>query len=896
MNANGVPADTFMNIFQDPMFVNPEAGDFHLRPGSPCIDAGNPESPLDPDTTVCDIGAYAFLLYVTVRSPDGSEAWMVGETDTVRWFSIGFPGNVHIELNRNYPSGAWDTLAANEPNSGAFLWQVTEPATSHARVRITSIDLPEVADTSDADFNIFLPLTQVALANPASGYEAAYDEEVNYCWHPVEGATLYRIQWDDSVSFSAPEEATTLTDTCFAHTIVPSRTWFWRVRAESFRAGPWSEPDSVIVVRNLSDQWINTAGGSWFDSTNWDPPQVPGPLDTALITLPGEYTVTINGGNAHIGRLILGSGLLADTTTQTLSVNCALCSLFVHGGIVIHANGILSVGQSGYVSLSGSNILMQDSGQVALSGSANLSIGATNTLEIMSGTLDLSGNSNISNGGIVINAGVISRNGAGESTISSNYWDQDAGSDSSLLINAGTLAINAPDSAVMVSTVVIESGAELEIQSGLFKATSTITGEGALTLSSGIADVAGNFPFTGTLNVLGGAVNFHPQAWVSMGSFRIESNASFTSSVDIFASVVNMNGGTTNANLSAFNRYNWTAGSFFGPSESVFTINPGCSLFVSGTGAKNLDTRDLIIDGIASMSGSGIFSLLNGSSVATSPSCTLTIGDSFTITGAADTLYNRGQMFIQAPLDTCFINVFLWNNPAGRTPGTIDILESRVRCDRIRNDGSIHLHDQVHIWSSHDCVNNGLIDLSNGSIWTVDDTLLNMPSGNLSLFGDATISGLGTLINQGTMSREGGGLRTPANSVISTIFYNESQFDVEADTMSVVNAGANLDTIHIFSGAVLRLNSNFDEDLNGGYIWNEGQLVHTINNVTIRRDGSYVVLRWSPISGVTRYDIYAAAGPDDQYSIIGIIYPSEPLEYPTSTTQTKRFYRVIPIY
>ena len=61
VNANGDPCDTYMNLFMDPLFVDPGNFDFHLTENSPCIDAGNPD-PIyyDPDGTVADIGAFYF--------------------------------------------------------------------------------------------------------------------------------------------------------------------------------------------------------------------------------------------------------------------------------------------------------------------------------------------------------------------------------------------------------------------------------------------------------------------------------------------------------------------------------------------------------------------------------------------------------------------------------------------------------------------------------------------------------------------------------------------------------------------------------------------------------------------------------------------------------------------
>ncbi|MDP8201387.1 MAG: T9SS type A sorting domain-containing protein, partial [Candidatus Tenebribacter burtonii] len=48
------------NINVDPLFVDPENGDYHLTEYSPCIDAGNPNSPFDPDGTIADIGAFYY--------------------------------------------------------------------------------------------------------------------------------------------------------------------------------------------------------------------------------------------------------------------------------------------------------------------------------------------------------------------------------------------------------------------------------------------------------------------------------------------------------------------------------------------------------------------------------------------------------------------------------------------------------------------------------------------------------------------------------------------------------------------------------------------------------------------------------------------------------------------
>ena len=42
------------NINEDPLFNNPDDGDFTLQPNSPCIDAGNPETEYDSDGSIAE--------------------------------------------------------------------------------------------------------------------------------------------------------------------------------------------------------------------------------------------------------------------------------------------------------------------------------------------------------------------------------------------------------------------------------------------------------------------------------------------------------------------------------------------------------------------------------------------------------------------------------------------------------------------------------------------------------------------------------------------------------------------------------------------------------------------------------------------------------------------------
>ena len=69
-----LPGDS--NIFSNPQFVNPEENEFNLLSTSPCIDKGNPDSQIDPDSTIADIGAYYYDVYTDINENNLKENWV----------------------------------------------------------------------------------------------------------------------------------------------------------------------------------------------------------------------------------------------------------------------------------------------------------------------------------------------------------------------------------------------------------------------------------------------------------------------------------------------------------------------------------------------------------------------------------------------------------------------------------------------------------------------------------------------------------------------------------------------------------------------------------------------------------------------------------------------------
>jgi len=103
-NANGDSCDAYFNIQLDPLFEDPANGGYHLTENSPCIDAGDPSSPLDPDGTVADMGAFYYNQNIGVDEPEEFTDYQVSNYPnpfngfTRISYSLLKPSNVKIDI------------------------------------------------------------------------------------------------------------------------------------------------------------------------------------------------------------------------------------------------------------------------------------------------------------------------------------------------------------------------------------------------------------------------------------------------------------------------------------------------------------------------------------------------------------------------------------------------------------------------------------------------------------------------------------------------------------------------------------------------------------------------------------------------------------------------------
>jgi uncharacterized protein (TIGR02145 family) len=120
-----------------------------------------------------------FLPALTVATPNGAEQWKVGTQQNITWTSADV-ANVKLEYTTNNGT-TWNNIVNSVPAVAAsYAWTIPNTPSTQCKVRITNVAFPNIGDTSDNVFRIFLPA--VAITSPNGGEQWQANTQRNITW------------------------------------------------------------------------------------------------------------------------------------------------------------------------------------------------------------------------------------------------------------------------------------------------------------------------------------------------------------------------------------------------------------------------------------------------------------------------------------------------------------------------------------------------------------------------------------------------------------------------------------------------------------------------------------------------------------------------------------------
>ncbi|MDO9576582.1 MAG: right-handed parallel beta-helix repeat-containing protein [Candidatus Cloacimonadales bacterium] len=156
-NNNGIVNWLNGIIDEDPLFADSLNGDFHLTENSPCIDAGDPFQPTDPDSTRLDMGAFYFH-----HLGGNAEVWanFYAQSTAVNMTQPSYFFDTSIEFFTEITSWHWDF--DNDGNIDSYLQNPVYcyPDTGYYAVSLTVED-------DLGNFNTMIKTDYMAVHSPA---------------------------------------------------------------------------------------------------------------------------------------------------------------------------------------------------------------------------------------------------------------------------------------------------------------------------------------------------------------------------------------------------------------------------------------------------------------------------------------------------------------------------------------------------------------------------------------------------------------------------------------------------------------------------------------------------------------------------------------------------------
>jgi Subtilase family/Secretion system C-terminal sorting domain len=292
VNNNAVEGADHTNNIEQVLVNNPPAGNYTLKVNGSTV-------PVGPQPFYI---AYEILQpSVNVEYPYGTETWVPGQTEYIRWSAYGGdPNSFTLEFSIDGGS-SWNTISNTIPStSRSYAWTVPAVVTNNALIRITR----NVVGYSDMSHYPFTILDQPVLTVTSScpGYA-----QLN--WNSITGADSYDIM---KLSGDTMQVIGNTVDTSFLVTPLNKDSSYWfSVRAVHGGFGgrraigqniiPNTGPCTASILNNdlILDSVLTPVSGRQFTSTQPGIQRIsvhvrnPGNLPT---TSPVNFSYQVNGG------------------------------------------------------------------------------------------------------------------------------------------------------------------------------------------------------------------------------------------------------------------------------------------------------------------------------------------------------------------------------------------------------------------------------------------------------------------------------------------------------------------------------------------------------------------------------------------------------------------------
>ncbi len=221
-NPNGTPCDKYRNIARDPLFAADST--YGLTALSPCLDAGDPSSPLDSDGTIADQGVYSFTHVVSylnvIATPSPADvsvdSILVGKTPLLLanivpgWHAVSIQVNgyqiwadsVLVPLGGTAYVNATLTDVGNEDSNLPAVFAVYQNYPNPFNPSTTiAYDLPRSADVDVTIYNLLgqRVRTLVSQRQPAGTHHVTWEGNAADGQAASSGVYLYIVRTDNHV-------------------------------------------------------------------------------------------------------------------------------------------------------------------------------------------------------------------------------------------------------------------------------------------------------------------------------------------------------------------------------------------------------------------------------------------------------------------------------------------------------------------------------------------------------------------------------------------------------------------------------------------------------------------------------------------------------------------------